>query len=241
MSVTKKAEHHHQAIKPVLHFKQVDPRGPSVSALMGDGFAIPSASGGWEVVQRPKRKGFINWAGKDPISMDLPIVLDGFKDNKSVEHSIATFEHFLRDQVGVRDEPPVIQVTGMPIPHQGKLWVVNGLGFGTEEIRRRSDGHRVRCALTVSLLEHITPDLFGTKKSHAKQAQDRQKQNKTKSGGEHWTTSSSGHTYVVKKGDTLRKIAKKELGDGDKWHIIKQLNNLRDPDAIKVGQRLKMP
>ena len=44
-------------------------------------------------------------------------------------------------------------------------------------------------------------------------------------------------TYKVKAGDTLTKIAQKELGDGDRWREIFLLNRatIRDPDRIQVG------
>jgi LysM repeat protein len=51
----------------------------------------------------------------------------------------------------------------------------------------------------------------------------------------------SGRTYVVRAGDTLWKIASRELGDGNRWREIARLNNIVDPDALSVGQRLRLP
>ena len=50
-------------------------------------------------------------------------------------------------------------------------------------------------------------------------------------------------TYTVKPGDTLIKIAQKELGNGDRWQEIFLLNRaiIRDPDQILVGQVLTLP
>ena len=50
-------------------------------------------------------------------------------------------------------------------------------------------------------------------------------------------------TYVVKAGDTLRKIAGSELGDADRWPEIFLLNRgiIRHPDRIFVGQQLTLP
>lgn len=53
--------------------------------------------------------------------------------------------------------------------------------------------------------------------------------------------STGGKEYVVKKGDTLGKIAKKELGDTGRWKEIQTLNNIAKPEAIKVGMKLKLP
>ncbi len=56
-------------------------------------------------------------------------------------------------------------------------------------------------------------------------------------------TKVASRTYTVKTGDTLIKIAQKELGDGLRWTEIFLLNRatLRNPDQIFVGQVLIMP
>jgi nucleoid-associated protein YgaU len=50
-------------------------------------------------------------------------------------------------------------------------------------------------------------------------------------------------TYTVKSGDTLSKIAKEFLGDGNAYMDIFNANKdqLSDPDKIKPGQVLKIP
>lgn len=47
-------------------------------------------------------------------------------------------------------------------------------------------------------------------------------------------------TYTVKKGDTLWRIAQKQLGKGARYKDIKKLNSLTR-DSIQVGQILKIP
>lgn len=55
------------------------------------------------------------------------------------------------------------------------------------------------------------------------------------------TKSTSGtQYYTVKKGDTLWAIAKKYLGDGSKCWNLAKLNGLKNPNLIKVGQKLKI-
>lgn len=46
--------------------------------------------------------------------------------------------------------------------------------------------------------------------------------------------------YQVKKGDTLWNIAKKELGNGNKYKDIASLNNISNPNLIYPGQILKL-
>ena len=45
----------------------------------------------------------------------------------------------------------------------------------------------------------------------------------------------------VREGDTLEKIARRELGNGGRWQEIAQLNGIHDPRKIKVGQALLLP
>ena len=56
-------------------------------------------------------------------------------------------------------------------------------------------------------------------------------------------TNGSGRTYVVVKGDSLSKIAKREYGDANKWRAIYEANKdlIKDPDLIYPGQELKVP
>ena len=57
------------------------------------------------------------------------------------------------------------------------------------------------------------------------------------------TGTSSSRTYVVVKGDSLSKIAKREYGDAAKWRRIYEANQdiIKDPDLIYPGQTLKIP
>jgi nucleoid-associated protein YgaU len=57
------------------------------------------------------------------------------------------------------------------------------------------------------------------------------------------STFGSGKTYVVVKGDSLSKIAKREYGDANKWRTIYEANKdlIKDPDLIYPGQELKVP
>lgn len=46
--------------------------------------------------------------------------------------------------------------------------------------------------------------------------------------------------YVVKKGDSLWKIAEAKMGTGFKWTDLKKANNLKS-DSLEVGQKLQIP
>ena len=57
------------------------------------------------------------------------------------------------------------------------------------------------------------------------------------------STARSEKTYVVKSGDSLSKIAKREYGNANEWQRIFEANKdvLTDPDKIFPGQTLKIP
>jgi len=53
----------------------------------------------------------------------------------------------------------------------------------------------------------------------------------------------ASRTYTVAAGDSLSKIAQRELGDASRWRAIYDANRdtIKDPDLIHPGQVLKMP
>ena len=66
------------------------------------------------------------------------------------------------------------------------------------------------------------------------------KDEKEKGGSDSW---SAEQFHEVKKGDTLSKIAEQYYGDGSLYMKIFEANRniLKDPNLIKVGQKLKIP
>ena len=48
-------------------------------------------------------------------------------------------------------------------------------------------------------------------------------------------------TYLVRKGDTLARIARRELGDASAWHVLADYNGLPGPDQIAIGQLISLP
>ena len=64
-----------------------------------------------------------------------------------------------------------------------------------------------------------------------------------KGGSSSTAPSTGGRTVTVKEGDSLSKIAKRELGDANKWHAIFEANRdqIKNPDLIHPGQVLTLP
>jgi nucleoid-associated protein YgaU len=55
--------------------------------------------------------------------------------------------------------------------------------------------------------------------------------------------SRGGKIYVVKEGDSLSRIARREYGDEQQWRRIFEANRdiIDDPDLIHPGQQLRIP
>jgi len=49
--------------------------------------------------------------------------------------------------------------------------------------------------------------------------------------------------YIIKKGDSLWKIAKEELGSGHRWKYLYELNKdrIKNPNELKAGQKIIIP
>lgn len=86
--------------------------------------------------------------------------------------------------------------------------------------------------VSIKLKQYVT---FGTKTAVIKAKKKVKKKAKRSN-----TSKKKYKTYVVKKGDTLWKIAKKLLGDGNKCWNLAKLNKISNPNKIYVGQVLKI-
>src|SRR5262245_19695818 len=47
--------------------------------------------------------------------------------------------------------------------------------------------------------------------------------------------------YTVRSGDTLSAVARDLLGAENQWPLIAEINDLEDPDRLRVGQLLALP
>lgn len=52
-----------------------------------------------------------------------------------------------------------------------------------------------------------------------------------------------GHSYTIRKGDTLSAIARQHYGEASAWRILFEANReiLDDPDRIHPGQEIRIP
>lgn len=180
-----------------------------VSVLCRRGMGDPKImSGGarYTVIERPRRKSTVQWAGDDPYRMDVPIMLDGWADEISVEADCAKITQ-MRQSKGDLVPPVEIYVDGA-LPVKGAKWVVEDYTWGDNVIWqvRKGIGFRLRQDITLHLLQSVPITVLqGNRPPSA-------------------TT-----PYIVKVGDTMASIAKQ-------WNVtvpaIKKANNIRDPKKI---------
>ena len=51
----------------------------------------------------------------------------------------------------------------------------------------------------------------------------------------------SKQRYTVRSGDSLERIARRELGNASRWRDVAKLNGISDPNLVRVGQVLTLP
>lgn len=210
-------------------------RSPRVTVRMFPGEGVPTVVDGYaniETITRPLRRGLTRWVGSNPTQVSIPVLFDGWRRGESVEPDIADLERMAGLAGGVATEPLNITIssTGKLVPHEDDgEWFITGIDWG--EALSSASGRRLRQAATITVTRII---LAQSERSVAKRQQ----------GNKHHARS-----YRVKKGDTLRSIARKVLGDPDRWVDIRRLNNISDPRIVgkagrkpgAIGTILKMP
>lgn len=194
--------------RPQLHLICDDPK-VDLKVNMGDGPATPTAGfAGREVVPRNQRKGMTSFVGTEPFQQDVPVLLDGYRENRSVERAL--------EQLLSLGGNAVFKAYG-PIHREGIDYVFGeDPEFGTEpgkEVIRAQDGTLLRQALTLKLMEYVPATVIGHRhKMDIGQAVP--------------------VSYRTKQGDTLIKVAQAVYHDWRRWKEIGQKNGITDPHRV---------
>jgi len=160
-----------------------------------------SGSGGWQIVDRPRRAAATQWYDRSPFQLVIPAIMD-----QSVTYSATTpgedVSQLLSwlsapDVNATVIQPPTIKVNG-PVLGTELTWVLYSLEHG-DAIRNAQTGAIIQQALTITLYEYNPP--FPSLVVGAGPAATAAKSN---AGG---TTKN----YVVKSGDSLAKIASQQM------------------------------
>lgn len=206
------------------------PIGPEGSPTISGGYAT------WDTVERPFRRGLPVFKGYSPYTMTIPLMFNGYEADQSVEGDIQKLELLAGRTAagGILRPPPVLRLhsgshyrdtDSALVPAQyrtldeGDLtWVLTDIEWDSSPLRR-TNGNRLRQLCTVTMLEYVTTSALNIRPA---------------------PKAPTTRTVTVKQRDTLRSLARKYLGDAERWREIKRLNNLKS-SAIKAGQKLKVP
>lgn len=213
---------------PYIQFTTTDRPVKRVRCLPGDGPPVPTDGQAIiETVPRPRLRSLTRERGWEPVQLDIPILLDRFRENRSVEAAVARLEAM----AGRSGQPHTVKVdgTGALMPYSGLTFYITNIEYGEQILSPL--GNRQRVAAVVTVMQVVQAE---TEKSIAK---------RTKAKAKH------ASSYKVRKGDTLRSISRKVYGTVDRWDDIRRANNISDPRIVGtvgrrkgcVGTTLRMP
>jgi hypothetical protein len=245
---------------PAVGWVRIESADPplSVTARLADERPnLDSGFGGWDVVERPRRRPLTSWKSSPVLQLTLPLLLDQWTSGASIERQIEQIEK-LGQPTASDGEPPQLRIyaTGGAVPFTGRVWVLNDLAFG--DALMNTLGDRVRQYLTLTLIEYLD-DVYVVERSAANRRRRKARKKKhgapakrivakRKSSARRGMTTratllgdASASADDFGAGEDLLTIAARELGDADRWVEIAQLNGLRDPRAITPGQVLRLP
>lgn len=183
---------------------------------------LPEAESGWDVVEIPQSVDLPVWRSGKPLRMTIPIIMDVLGETRpdgeprDIEDEWLQLVHLWRPPAGA--QPPQVRVYG-PVTFADRRWVISDLRENPEFTKRlykqvKGDKDRdrvarlVRVQADVVLLATRSPDLvdFARRRDNRRARKDRTK------------------FIASKSGDTLKKIAKRELGNGRRAHDLLKLN-----------------
>jgi len=196
--------------------------GDRVLAMLDGPPEEQTIEAGVEIVERRLREDGTDWAGSRLPSWSLPLLFNGWPRD-DVEEECAAVRRFLR-QPARAERPPRLKIRGV-----AALLDVEWAAVTAEpdvEVTLWRDRRRVRARYNLTVIRHNPIDVAKIK--GAKRTRDR-------------FGDKAKRTYRVREGDTLQRIATRELGDPGRAREIRKLNKLRDGKRIKPGQRLKLP
>lgn len=165
-----------------------------VEFQIGDGPATITGGfdGQWETVSRPKRAALTRYVGRDPITQDVPLLIDGFAAERNIQGLVDAWLYW-QTLTGPDNHPTVWKVHG-PIHYPRKRWVIADIQFG--DALRDARGELVRQEVTLKLMEFVTGDRLRVRRKPLKL-----KPRKEKVGAK-----------VATKGLNCRQLAKKYYG-----------------------------
>lgn len=204
-------------------------------ADFADGPAVVTEGyGGWKITSRPRDVGITEWAGRNPMAIDIPFMLNYWmldvSDTPGVqcENMIKNLERLCG--IGYHAQPPVCIVDGGgAIPHDYSnsstlRWVIENVVWDRSmELRSSESSRRMRAGGTITIRQFVQASaIFKTVTARSRASVPKQ--------------------FVVSaRYNTLSKIAALVYDDASKWAIIGDANGIRDRRKLKIGKSIKIP
>lgn len=168
------------------------------------------------VQARPGRKPLTLLDGEGLAGIDLAFQLAHRDHQQPIEGAISQLRK-------IAESGQRVTVLGLS-PQERGPWRVDDLTI-TGTLRRQGTNDLTRADVTLSLVE----------------ASDANPKVGPVSGGHGGKGGKRPKFYVIRKGDTLRKIANRFYGDPGVWRQIAKANGIKHPNKPKVGRKIKLP
>lgn len=186
---------------------------------------VDSAGGAvWGQIERPRNLPLTDFAGTEPIVLTIPMLLDRWTEQMSVEPEIRTLEMMLGLHGAVRPAVVIIEGHGIPFAFQrdqSLRFGLSGLSWGDDRRTAGAAGERSFVQLSITATQYTAPSVVTTTDPPARRY----------------------YKVTSKKPYTLRAIAKKK---GITTKKILSLNKSdkkipRDVDKrIKAGRKVRV-
>jgi len=219
---------------------------PSAALTLPLGKKKPIFSGGvaqWNEVPRPRRRAMTEFGGESLLKYTFDVVLNAFPDG-DVEPLIGRIMGWAA-RMDQPYQPTLLSVRG-PIVYPQVTYFLSKCDQLDESMEFNSAERICRQFLDLEITEYVAPDLVIQTPPPAKAAQQRAQARSFIAPGSTLAralgaSAGAERTHVVGQGETLWSIATRLLGKGQRWSEIAEINSIRDPKSLKVGQRLRVP
>lgn len=171
----------------------------------------------WSKIDRPGRKAVVVRDGAGLKTLALDVLLAGEDHQDSIEGLL----NQLRTLSESRDRITLVNLS----PSERGPWRLESVSVAAT-LRQHGTNYITRAAVSLSFVEasDARPRLgpvSGGKRNNPKPTKPRK--------------------YVIKKGDTLRKLAARFYGEPKEWKRIARANKIKHPNRLKVGRRITIP
>jgi hypothetical protein len=154
------------AVAPgLVRIRAVDNAGLGLVAELEDR-PVPSGYGVWSQIERPKKLPITDYAGLEPLAIPIPMLLDRWPEQRSVEPEIKMLETIAGRHGAERASVVTIEGPGIPFSFErdsSLRFVLSDLSFGEDQRTFGAAGERCFSTLSVTAVEYTAPDLIITK------------------------------------------------------------------------------